>query len=140
MRDYVYNLNLGGTTLINVPVLLSALGFFIFYFLEVNMSFSITLPDGSKRDFDSSITVGKLASSIATSLGKAAVAGKVNGQLRPLDYVLDNDAEVAILTDKDEEALDVLRASAAFVFEAVAKNFTLTFTLVNMLLMKVAFS
>ena len=86
------------------------------------MSFSITLPDGSKRDFDSSITVGKLASSIATSLGKAAVAGKVNGQLRPLDYVLDNDAEVAILTDKDEEALDVLRASAAFVFEAVAKK------------------
>ncbi len=81
------------------------------------MSFSITLPDGSKRDFDSSITVGKLASSIATSLGKAAVAGKVNGQLRPLDYVLDNDAEVAILTDKDEEALDVLRASAAFVFD-----------------------
>ncbi|WP_301049946.1 threonine--tRNA ligase, partial [Lactobacillus intestinalis] len=86
------------------------------------MSFSITLPDGSKKDFDSSITVGKLASNIATSLGKAAVAGKVNGQLRPLDYVLDNDAEVAILTDKDEEALDVLRASAAFVFEAVAKK------------------
>ena len=85
------------------------------------MSFSITLPDGSKKDFEESLTIADLAQNIATSLGKAAVAGKVNGELKPLDYKLDSDSEVAIITNKDEEGLDVLRATAAFVFEAVAK-------------------
>ena len=85
------------------------------------MSFSITLPDGSKKDFDENLSIADLAHKIATSLGKAAVAGKVNGQIEPLDYELDSDAEVAIITDKDEEGLDVLRATAAFLFEAVAK-------------------
>ena len=86
------------------------------------MSFSITLPDGSKKDFDKAVSVKEVASSIATSLGKAAVGAKVNGVVKPLDYEIDNDVEVAILTDKDEEGLDILRATAAFAFEAVAKN------------------
>ena len=86
------------------------------------MSFSITLPDGSKKDFEESLTIADLAHNIATSLGKAAVAGKVNGEIKPLDFKLDSDSEVAIITDKDEEGLDVLRATAAFVFEAVAKR------------------
>ncbi len=86
------------------------------------MSFSITLPDGSKKDFEDSLTISDLAHQIATSLGKAAVAGKVDGELKPLDYKLDHDAKVAIITNKDEEGLDVLRATAAFVFEAVAKK------------------
>ncbi|CCI85799.1 threonine-tRNA ligase [Lactobacillus pasteurii DSM 23907 = CRBIP 24.76] len=86
------------------------------------MSFSITLPDGSKKDFDSSLTIAELASGIATSLGKAAVAGKVNGELKPLDFVLDADSEVAIVTDKDEAALEVLRETVAFIFEATAKK------------------
>jgi threonyl-tRNA synthetase len=46
---------------------------------------------------------------------------RLNGELKPLDYKLDSDSEVAIITNKDEEGLDVLRATAAFVFEAVAK-------------------
>ena len=96
--------------------------FFIIFFLEENMSFSITLPDGSKKDFEESLTIADLAHNIATSLGKAAVAGKVNGEIKPLDFKLDSDSEVAIITDKDEEGLDVLRATAAFVFEAVAKR------------------
>ncbi len=91
-------------------------------FLEVNMSFSITLPDGSKRDFDKALTVGDLAHNIATSLGKAAVAAKVDGQLEPVDYQLNKNAKVAIITNKDDEALNVLRATAAFLFEAVAKK------------------
>ena len=78
------------------------------------MSFSITLPDGSKKDFDTAVSVKEVASSIATSLGKAAVGAKVNGVVKPLDYEIDNDVEVAILTDKDEEGLDILRATAAF--------------------------
>ena len=86
------------------------------------MSFSITLPDGSKKDFDKAVSVKEVASSVATSLGKAAVGAKVNGVVKPLDYEIDNDVEVAILTDKDEEGLDILRATAAFALEAVAKN------------------
>ena len=86
------------------------------------MSFSITLPDGSKKDFDKAVSVKEVASSIATSLGKAAVGAKVNGVVKPLDYEIDNNVEVAILTDKDEEGLDILRATAAFALEAVAKN------------------
>ncbi|GFZ26670.1 threonine--tRNA ligase [Lactobacillus corticis] len=84
------------------------------------MSFSISLPDGSKKDFESALSVADLAKSIASSLAKAAVAGKVDGEIKPLDFVLDQDCEVAIITDKDAEGLAVLRDSAAFVFEAVA--------------------
>ena len=86
------------------------------------MSFSVTLPDGSKKDFDKAVSVKELASSIATSLGKAAVGAKINGVMKPLDYVVDEDVEAAIITDKDEEGLDILRATAAFLFEAVAKR------------------
>ncbi|MDF7673087.1 threonine--tRNA ligase [Lactobacillus sp. ESL0701] len=86
------------------------------------MSFSITLPDGSKRDYDQAISIADLAHDISTSLGKAALAGKVNGELKPVDYELNDDAEVAIITDKDEDGLNVLRATVAFVFEAVAKK------------------
>ena len=59
------------------------------------MSFSITLPDGSKKDFEESLTIADLAHNIATSLGKAAVAGKVNGEIKPLDFKLDSDSEVS---------------------------------------------
>ena len=86
------------------------------------MSFSVTLPDGSKKEFDKAVSVKDVASSIATSLGKAAVGAKVNGQVKPLDYEIDSDVEIAILTDKDEEGLDILRATAAFALEAVAKK------------------
>ncbi|MBC6355831.1 threonine--tRNA ligase [Lactobacillus helsingborgensis] len=86
------------------------------------MSFSITLPDGSKKDFTEAVTVSELAHGIATSLGKAALGAKVNGQIVGLDYKLDQDASVAIITDRDEAGLDILRATVAFVFEAVAQK------------------
>ena len=86
------------------------------------MSFSVTLPDGSKKDFDKAVSVKELASSIATSLGKAAVSAKINGVMKPLDYIVDEDVDAAIITDKDEEGLDILRATAAFLLEAVAKR------------------
>ena len=86
------------------------------------MSFSVTLPDGSKKDFDKAVSVKELASSIATSLGKAAVGAKINGVMKPLDYIVDEDVEAAIITDKDEKGLDILRATAAFLLEAVAKR------------------
>ena len=86
------------------------------------MSFSVTLPDGSKKDFDKAVSVKELASSIATSLGKAAVSAKINGVMKPLDYIVDENVDAAIITDKDEEGLDILRATAAFLLEAVAKR------------------
>lgn len=86
------------------------------------MSLVITLPDGSKKEFNHALTIKEVASSIATSLAKSAVAGKVNDEIRPLDFVIDTDARVAIITDKDEEGLQVLRNTAAFVFEMVASK------------------
>ena len=86
------------------------------------MSFALTLPDGSKKEFDAAVSVADLASSISTSLAKNAVAGKVDGEIKPLDFQLDADHEVAILTNKDAEGLSVLRATVAFVLEALVKD------------------
>ncbi|RMC57275.1 threonine--tRNA ligase [Lactobacillus sp. ESL0260] len=86
------------------------------------MSFAITLPDGSKKEYEDAVSVSVLAHDIGTSLGKAAIGAKVNGQVVSLDYKLNKDAEVAIITDRDEAGLNILRATVAFVFEAVAKK------------------
>ncbi len=86
------------------------------------MSFALTLPDGSKKEFEAAVLVADLAASISTSLGKSAVAAKVDGAVKPLDFELSEDHEVAILTDKDEEGLAVLRATTAFVLEALVKS------------------
>ena len=74
---------------------------------------NITLPDGSRRQFDAPVTLGEVASSIGAGLAKAALAGKVDGQLVDLSHRIEKDAEVAIVTDKSPEALDVLRHSTA---------------------------
>lgn len=86
------------------------------------MSFALILPDGSKKEFDAAVSVADLASSISTSLAKNAVAGKVDGEIKPLDFQLDTDHEVTILTNKDAEGLSVLRATVAFVLEALVKD------------------
>ena len=86
------------------------------------MSFSITLPDGSKKDFTDAVSISDLAHGIGTSLGKASLGAKVNGQIVALDYKLSKNAEVAIITDRDEEGLAILRDTVAFVLEAVAKK------------------
>jgi threonyl-tRNA synthetase len=74
---------------------------------------AIKLPDGSMRDIPDGSTVGQLAESIGRGLAKAAVAGKVDGKVVDLSYKLAGSHEVAILTDRDPEALMVLRHSAA---------------------------
>lgn len=86
------------------------------------MNFAITLPDGSKKEYEDAVSVSALAHDIGTSLGKAAIGAKVNGQVVSLGYKLNKDAEVAIITDRDEAGLNILRATVAFVFEAVAKK------------------
>ncbi len=82
----------------------------------------ITLPDGSQRPFDKPITVAELASSIAKSLGQAALAGKVDGKLVDISAVLDKDAKVSIITDKNPEGLEVLRHSAAHLLAHAVKS------------------
>ena len=75
----------------------------------------ITLPDGSKREFDKAVTVADVAADIGPGLAKATLAGKVDGQLVDASYVMEQDAELAIVTARDEEALELMRHDAAHV-------------------------
>ncbi len=73
----------------------------------------MTLPDGSQRRFDQPVTVAELAASIGPGLAKAALAGRVDGLLVDTSYRLERDATVAIVTDKDPAALEIIRHSTA---------------------------
>ena len=73
----------------------------------------ITLPDGSKRPFDHSVTVQDVAASIGAGLAKATLAGKVDGKLVDASYEIDHNASLEIVTEKSPEALDILRHSTA---------------------------
>ncbi len=84
----------------------------------------ITLPDGSNRTFDSPVTVGQIASSIGAGLAKAALAGRVNGTLVDTSFLISSDAEVAIVTDRDNDGLEVIRHSCAHLMaQAVQRLF-----------------
>ena len=76
---------------------------------------TITLPDGSQRSFDHPVSVYDVAADIGPGLAKAALAGKVDGQLVDTRYVIDRDARLAIVTSRDEEALELIRHDAAHV-------------------------
>jgi len=75
----------------------------------------ITLPDGSSRNFDQPVSIAEIAADIGSGLARATLAGKVDGQLVDASHVIDGDAEVAIVTSRDEEALELLRHDAAHV-------------------------
>lgn len=83
---------------------------------------SVTLPDGSKRDYEAALTVAEVAQSISPSLAKAAVAGRVDGKLVDLSYTINADATVAVITDKDPEALDIVRHSTAHLMAQAVKE------------------
>ncbi len=83
---------------------------------------TVTLPDGSKREFEAPVSVADIAKNIASSLAKAALAGKVDGKLVDLSFVVDHDAEVAIVTDKDPEALEIIRHSTAHLMAQAVKS------------------
>ena len=74
---------------------------------------AITLPDGSQRHYDNPISVAGVAADIGPGLAKAALAGKVNGKLVDTSYVIDQDCELAIVTERDPDALEVIRHSTA---------------------------
>ncbi len=84
----------------------------------------ITLPDGSKRDYEAPVTVAGIAESIGPGLAKAALAGRVDGTLVDTTYTIEADAEVAIITDRDEDGLEVIRHSCAHLMaQAVQRLF-----------------
>ncbi|MEM7613751.1 MAG: threonine--tRNA ligase, partial [Pseudomonadota bacterium] len=76
---------------------------------------SVTLPDGSKRDYAAGVTPADVASDISKSLGKAAVAAKIDGTLSDLTIPLAADADLAIVTAKDDEALELIRHDCAHI-------------------------
>ncbi len=82
----------------------------------------ITLPDGSRRHYDQPVTVARIAADIGPGLAKAAIAGKVDGRLVDTSYVVDHDAQVAIVTPRDPEGLEVLRHSTAHLLAQAVKE------------------
>ena len=84
----------------------------------------ITLPDGSTREFETPVTVMSVAEDIGPGLAKATLAGRVDGDLVDASYVIEADAEVAIITNKSEEALELMRHDGAHVMaQAVQELF-----------------
>ena len=83
---------------------------------------SIRLPDGSSRSYDNPVTVAEVAASIGPGLAKAAVAGRVDGKVVDLSHRIDRDADVAVVTDRDSEGLEVLRHSTAHLLAYAVKE------------------
>ncbi|HEB59322.1 MAG TPA: threonine--tRNA ligase [Gammaproteobacteria bacterium] len=82
----------------------------------------ITLPDGSHRDYPQPLTVAEVAADIGAGLAKAALAGRIDGKLVDTSALIDHDAEVAIITDRDEEGLEVIRHSTAHLLAQAVKE------------------
>lgn len=82
----------------------------------------IRLPDGSQRQFDIPVTVAQVALSIGSGLAKSALAGKINGCLVDTSYLIANDADLAIVTDKDVDALEIIRHSTAHLLAHAVKE------------------
>jgi len=82
----------------------------------------IRLPDGSKRQFESDITVAEIAQNIGAGLARAALAGRVNDQLVDLSFLIREDSDVAIITDKNPEGLEVIRHSTAHLLAYAVKE------------------
>ncbi len=81
----------------------------------------ITLPDGSSREYDRPVTLMGVAESIGAGLAKAALAGRVDGVLVDLSHQIDHDAQVAIITSRDPEGLEVVRHSTAHLLAQAVK-------------------
>jgi threonyl-tRNA synthetase len=91
-----------------------------FCFPEVALP-KIRLPDGSTKSFDVPVTVAQVAAAIGPGLAKAALAGKVDGKLVDTSHEIDRDANLAIVTDRDPEGLEILRHSTAHLLAYAVK-------------------
>ena len=83
---------------------------------------TIRLPDGSERSFPAAVTVADVAMNIGAGLAKAALAGKVDGVLVDTSHLITQDADLAIITDKSDEGLDVIRHSTAHLLAYAVKE------------------
>ncbi len=82
----------------------------------------IRLPDGQDKTFADSVTVLQVAESIGAGLARAALAGRVNGELVDISYLIENDAELAIVTGRDEDGLEIIRHSTAHLLAHAVKS------------------
>jgi threonyl-tRNA synthetase len=82
----------------------------------------IRLPDGSERRFEEPVTVAAVAASIGAGLARAAVAGKVDGRLVDTSFPVERDSEVAVVTEKDPDALKIIRHSSAHLLAHAVKE------------------
>jgi threonyl-tRNA synthetase len=85
-------------------------------------SISITLPDGSVRQFSGPVTIYEIAASIGAGLAKASLAGKVDGTLVDTSFQITKNAAVSIVTDKDADGLDTIRHSTAHLLAYAVKE------------------
>lgn len=82
----------------------------------------ITLPDQTQKAFATSVTVAEIAADIGSGLAKAAIAGKVNNKLVDTSFVIDQDSDVRIITDKDPEGIEIIRHSTAHLLAHAVKS------------------
>ena len=82
----------------------------------------ITLPDGSKREYPIALTVAEVAASIGAGLAKAAIAGRVDGVLVDTSFLIERDAQLAIVTDKDADGLEIIRHSTSHLMAYAVKE------------------
>lgn len=82
----------------------------------------VKLPDGSSRQFEQPITVQEIAQAIGSGLAKAAIAGKVDGKLVDTSYLVERDIDLAIITDKTPEGLEIIRHSTAHLLAHAVKE------------------
>jgi threonyl-tRNA synthetase len=82
----------------------------------------ITLPDGSRREYPKPVTVAEIAASIGAGLARAALAGRVNDKLVDTSFLVEQDATVAIITDKSPEGIEVIRHSTAHLLAQAVKE------------------
>jgi threonyl-tRNA synthetase len=83
---------------------------------------NIRLPDGSQKSFPGPVTVAEIAQSIGPGLARAALAGRVDGKLVDTSYRVDRDADVAIVTGKDKDGLEIVRHSTAHLLAYAVKE------------------
>ncbi|MGB8148839.1 MAG: TGS domain-containing protein, partial [Azonexus sp.] len=82
----------------------------------------IKLPDGSIRSFENPVTIAEVAASIGAGLARAALAGKVDGALVDTSYLIEKNADLAIITERDAEGLDLIRHSTAHLLAYAVKE------------------
>ena len=83
---------------------------------------TITLPDGSRREFDGPLSVAELATSIGSGLAKSALGGRLNGKVVDASHRIEADAHVAIVTDRDADGLEMIRHSTAHLLAYAVKE------------------